>query len=79
MSHTIKLELSLYQAQVLSEFVKHLIVDMPDVQTADEEEPYNPSVMNTLGAITLKIDEALEESVNAHVSDSGKTKKKKTR
>jgi len=77
MAHTITLELSLYQAEVLSEFVKHLIVDMPDIQVADEEEPYNDSAVRTLGAIKIKIGEALAESTNVELVAPYKKKKKK--
>ena len=77
MAHTITLELSLYQAEVLSEFVKHLIVDMPDIQVADEEEPYSDSAVRTLGAIKIKIGEALAESTNVELVAPYKKKKKK--
>jgi len=76
MAHTITLELSLYQAQVLKEFTQHLITDMPDIQTADEEEPYNDSVKTTLGAILIKINEAQVEAVKL-AGPYKKTKKKK--
>lgn len=76
MAHTITLELSLYQANVLREFVQHLITDMPDIQTADESEPYSDSAKTTLGAILIKINEAQTEAVKL-AAPYKKTKKKK--
>jgi hypothetical protein len=78
MAHTIKLELSIYQGEVLREFVQHLITDMPDIQVADEEEPYSRSAKRTLEAISMKVDEALAKSKNVElVAPYKKPKKKK--
>ncbi len=77
MAHTITLELSIYQAQILKEFTQHLITDMPDIQVADEEEPYSDSAKTTLGAILIQIDEALATSKNVELAAPYKKKKKK--